>query len=83
MPTVAVFDGVKIQFYAAEHPPPHFHAIHAEHRVQIAIDPLRVLNGDLPPAKLSAVLSWARPRRAALLAAWDAMQAKRRPERIE
>jgi len=83
MPTVAVFDGVEIKFYAAGHPPPHFHAVHAGHRVQISIDLLRVMNGDLPSAKLSAVLSWARPRQAALLAAWDALQARRRPERIE
>lgn len=80
---MAVVDGVRIQFYAAEHPPPHFHAVYAEYRAQIAIDPLRVLNGVLPPGKLSDVLRWARPRQAALLDAWDALQAKRRPERIE
>jgi hypothetical protein len=27
MPTVAIVDGVKIQFYFDEHPPPHFHAV--------------------------------------------------------
>jgi Domain of unknown function (DUF4160) len=37
MPTVAVVDGVKIQFFAQEHPPPHFHAVFAEHRAQIDI----------------------------------------------
>jgi hypothetical protein len=42
MPTVAVIDGVKIQFYAAEHPPPHFHAVFAEYRASIGIADLRV-----------------------------------------
>jgi len=27
MPVVALVDGVKIAFYANEHPPPHFHAM--------------------------------------------------------
>jgi hypothetical protein len=82
MPTVAVVDGVKIQFYAREHPPPHFHAVFAEHRAQIEIASLRVLKGNLPSTKLSTVISWARPRREALLHAWDSTLAKRKPERI-
>jgi len=71
MPTVAVVDGMKIQFFAAEHPPPHFHVALAEYRAQIEIRDLRLLRGGLPPAKLSAVLSWAQPRRAVLLATWE------------
>lgn len=82
MPTVAVVDGAKIQFFAEEHPPPHFHVAYAEHRAQISIEPLRLLRGHLPPAKLANVLSWAATRRMALREAWDAMEAKRRPERI-
>ena len=30
MPVVAIVDGVKIEFYPDEHPPPHFHARYAE-----------------------------------------------------
>ena len=30
MPVVAIIDGVKIEFYPDEHPPPHFHARYAE-----------------------------------------------------
>jgi hypothetical protein len=29
VPTVAIIDGVKIDFYFDEHPPPHFHARYA------------------------------------------------------
>jgi hypothetical protein len=82
VPTVAIVEGVKVQFYAQEHPPPHFHAVFAEYRAQIGIDSLQILNGRLPPAKLAAVISWATPRRAALLRAWDTTLAKRRPEKI-
>jgi hypothetical protein len=83
MPTVANFDGVKIMFFAVEHPPPHFHVAYAEHRAQIAIEPLGLLNGHLPPAKLTIVLSWASTRQAALMAAWQAMAEHRLPGRIE
>lgn len=82
MPTVAIIDGVKIQFYAREHAPPHFHAIYAEHRAQIAIGSLQVLKGGLPPAKLAIVLSWAEPRQQALMRAWDATIAQQKPEKI-
>lgn len=82
MPTVAIVEGVKIQFYPKEHPPPHFHAVFAEHRAQIDIATLRVLRGRLPRAKLRVVISWAETRREALQRGWDAVLAKRKPEKI-
>jgi hypothetical protein len=82
MPTVAIIDGVKIQFFAREHPPAHFHAVFAEHRAQIDIATLRVLKGRLPRAKLHFVISWAETRREALEQAWEAVLAKRNPEKI-
>ena len=82
MPTVAVVDGAKIQLFAQEHPPPHFHVVFAEYRAQVEIESLRVLNGTLPPAKLATVLSWASPRRGRLLAAWERVLAKQLPGKI-
>ena len=82
MPTVAIVEGVKIQFYAREHPPPHFHAVFAEHRAQIEISSLRVSRGSLPHAKLAIVVRWAESRREALHRAWNAAAAKQRPEKI-
>jgi hypothetical protein len=83
MPTVAIVDGVKIQFYFDEHPPPHFHAVFAESAAQVQIDPTQVLRGSLPPAKLSAVLVWASKNRAGLLNAWAAVAAGRKPTRLQ
>ena len=82
MPTVAIVEGVKIQFFAEEHPPPHFHAQFAEHRIRIEIASLRVLNGRLPHAKLSAVLRWAESRREELLHTWHVVLAKQKPQRM-
>jgi hypothetical protein len=82
MPTVAIIGGVKIQFFAREHPPAHFHAVFAEHRAQIDIATVRVLKGRLPRAKLRFVISWAETRREALEQAWEAVLTKRNPEKI-
>jgi hypothetical protein len=82
VPTVAVVDGAKIQFFAQEHPPPHFHVVFAEYRAQIEIESLRVLNGSLPRAKLAAVLAWAGSRQAILLKTWQTVIAKQKPEKI-
>ena len=40
MPAVAIVDGVKIMFYANEHPPAHFHAKIAEFQTVVDIDSL-------------------------------------------
>jgi Domain of unknown function (DUF4160) len=45
VPVVAIVDGVKIEFYPDEHPPPHFHARYAEFVAQIEIRTSRVLRG--------------------------------------
>jgi hypothetical protein len=82
MPTVAIVEGVKIQFFPREHPPPHFHAVFAEYRARIDIASLTVLKGYLSRAKLRVVVDWAEPRRDALGDAWEAVMAKRKPGKI-
>lgn len=71
MPTVAVFDGIRIEFYYNEHYPAHFHARYAEHIVQIEIERLRVMEGHIPPAQLRKVVEWAKGRRKALADTWS------------
>jgi hypothetical protein len=83
MPTVAVIDGVKIQFYWDEHPPPHFHAEYAEYRAMIDIETLEVLEGAIPRPQHRRVVAWARSREAELLAAWTACQADLSPRKIK
>lgn len=82
MPTVAVVDGIKIQFYNDEHPPTHFHAEFAEYEAMISIDTLKVLKGRLPRPQLRKIVAWAEPRKAQLADAWDACQADRNPGKI-
>jgi uncharacterized protein DUF4160 len=83
MPVVAVVDGVKIVFYANEHPPAHFHAVIAEHRAVVDIVGLRIIAGSLPAAKRGRVLSWAEQRKSALLERFAAALAHEKVEPIE
>ena len=82
MPVVAEFDGIRIMFYANEHPPPHFHAYYAEHRASIDIATLSVTEGFLPVAKRRKVLQWAASRQAALLEAFSRTTSQEKVERI-
>jgi hypothetical protein len=83
MPTVAIVDGVRIVFYVNEHPPPHFHAVFAEHRVSVDIETLAILNGSLPRAKERIVLEWAREHQDELRIAWNRASNDMPPGRIE
>ncbi len=83
MPVVAIIDGVKISFYANEHPPAHFHATFAEHRAVIEIASLSIVAGSLPTAKRVKVLVWASARKLALLERFAAAIAHERVEPIE
>jgi len=48
MPTVKSIDSIKIDIYAREHAPPHFHTIYAEHEELIEIKTLFTYAGGLP-----------------------------------
>lgn len=82
MPTVAVVNGVRIEFYFDEHPPPHFHARYAEHVAQIEIETLAIIKGSLPAPQGQAVREWAMRRREQLRAAWSACADGRNPGSI-
>jgi len=83
LPVVAVVNGVKIVFYANEHPPPHFHAKVAEFQAVIDIDKLAVSAGRLPPAKERSVLEWAASRQDQLRQTFVAVMALQKIEPIE
>ena len=83
MPIVAVVDGVKIAFYANEHPPAHFHALIAEHRAVVDIVTASILQGSLPASKRARVLEWAAARREVLLARFAAAIAHEQVEPVE
>jgi Domain of unknown function (DUF4160) len=48
MPQVFEIDSIQIDVHSNEHPPPHFHAIYAEHEVLVEIRTLEIYAGYLP-----------------------------------
>jgi hypothetical protein len=71
MPKISEFFGILILMYYNDHPPPHFHARYAEYEALIRIEPLGILEGDLPPRALSLVMEWARTYRDQLMENWN------------
>jgi len=63
MPEISRFLGIVIAMYFDEHNPPHFHAVYGNKDAAIAIDSLKVLEGNLPPRILGLVVEWASEHR--------------------
>ena len=74
MPTLSFFHGILIQMYWRDHPPPHFHARYAEHRVTFGIESLTKLTGDFPTTQERLVLRWAQEHQDELREAWKLCQ---------
>jgi hypothetical protein len=60
MPTIKILDGVKVDVYSREHPPPHFHALYAEFEELIEIETLETYVGEIPNNKRKKVVTWAK-----------------------
>lgn len=71
MPEISRFYGIVIAMYRRDHPPPHFHARYAEHRLVIAIESGEVLAGEFPARAMRLVREWLRLHRAELLSDWE------------
>jgi hypothetical protein len=60
-----------IQMYFREHPMAHFHVRYGEWRATVAIDPVAILCGELPPRVIGLVAEWTTLRREELRADWE------------
>ncbi len=75
MPTISIFNGIKIQMYYREHYPPHFHAELGEEAAEVGIDPIMILEGGLSRKTRSQVFEWAAIHQAELRANWELARA--------
>lgn len=73
MPVVARFYGIVIKMYfsQSEHGVPHFHAVYGEFNAVYRIDPVSLMEGDLPPRAQRLVAEWAALHQAELLRIWN------------
>lgn len=83
MPELSRFFGIIIRMYYDDHPPPHFHAFYGEHEIQVGIDPIVILNGQLPRRAISMVIEWAAFHQQELLDNWRRLEENRTTEKID
>ena len=69
--------------YFDEHLPPHFHALYNGEEAQIGIDPILVLNGQLPARAVSLVIEWAALHQRVLLDDWNLARQDQKPRKIQ
>lgn len=69
--------------YFDEHLPPHFHALYNGEEAQIGIDPILVLNGQLPARAVSLVIEWAALHQRELLDDWNLARQDQKPRKIQ
>lgn len=74
MPRLSEFYGIAIYMYFADHHPPHFHAIYAEHEAVIRITDGVPIGGGLPATAARLVEQWRRMHLEELLANWQLAQ---------
>ncbi len=82
MPKICRWNGIVIEMFAPDHPPPHFHAQYAEFEARIVIPTLDVLSSDLPNRVLAEVLGWARLHQAELVENWELCRNNQPPKKI-
>jgi hypothetical protein len=70
MPVLSKFYGVVVRMLFAPILGAHFHAIYGNREILVALEPLRVIQGDVPPRIRTLVLDWAVRHQAELLTAW-------------
>lgn len=75
MPRLSEFYGIVIYMYFADHNPPHFHAIYAEHEALVRIDDGAIIRGDLLRAAAKLVEQWRTLHSEELLNNWALAQA--------
>ena len=58
MPAVAMIDGIKMEIFYGDHPPPHLHASSAEYELLVCIDDGTVYEDHLPRKLQRRVLDY-------------------------
>jgi hypothetical protein len=83
VPELSRFFGIVIAMYFRDHPPPHFHARYGEHHAKFAIGSGALLEGTMPRRATKFVQEWHAMHVDELRSAWDAVQSRRLPNKIE
>ena len=58
MPTVIILDGIRIEIFTDDHPPPHFHVKAGTMRAKFDIATGKMLRGNLDRRSMRKVRQW-------------------------
>ena len=69
--------------YFDDREPPHFHAVYSGKEAQFGIDPIGMLEGEIPNRAASMVVEWAALHQGALLENWRRLRNDQSIEKID
>lgn len=75
--------GIIIRMYLEDHNPPHFHAFYNDFKALFSIEPLEMIEGDLPPRIHGIVIEWASMHKDDLFDNWNRLQNQLKPKKIK
>jgi hypothetical protein len=81
-----MFYGIIVSLYFVDnkrHKKPHVHAKYQDHEVVLSLPDGKVLEGELPPAKMRLLLAWVEIHKDELLADWELAVSGQQPYKIE
>jgi hypothetical protein len=82
VPEISRFFGIVIRMFFDDHPPPHLHAQYGERSALVALQPIAVIESDLPARAASMVLEWTALHQQELLENWERLHTSRPPVKV-
>ena len=79
MPEITRFYGIIIKLFFGDHPPPHFHAVYGEYNGIFSIEPIEIIEGDLPNRAKKMIFEWASAYQSELLEIWNTQEFRKLP----
>ncbi len=76
MPTIVRIGNLKIQVFADDHNPPHFHVVTPDHEALVVLTTLTVLRGAIRRRELETALKWVRANRDVIANEWERLNGK-------
>jgi len=70
MPEISRFYGIVIRMYFNNHAPPPFHALYGGAEAEVAVSPVALRSGRLPPRAIALVVEWALLHEQELMENW-------------
>lgn len=83
MPELCRFFGIVIRMFAADHPPPHFHAEYSGGKAKFAVADCTMIEGEFSPRARRLVREWWQEHVDELADAWARTERGEQPPKID